>query len=64
MPPTTRARVSGATHQYTITAGTMTTAEYISPIRYTPSRREAMTQRTGMGMDSSRSLSLARYRPE
>ena len=47
-----------------ITAGTMTTAEYINPIRYTLSRREAMMQRTGMGIASKRSLSFARYKLE
>ena len=42
----------------------MATPLYISPSRYTPSRREAITQRTGIGIDSSRSLSLDRYRLE
>ena len=35
------------------------TPEYIRPIRYTPSRRETMMARTGIGSDSSKSLSLA-----
>ena len=56
--------MTGAVSQYTITPGTMTTAAYINPSRYTPSRREAITQRTGIGIDSSRSLSLDRYRLE
>ena len=42
----------------------ITIAEYISPIRYTPSSRAAMIVRTGIGSDSSRSLSFARYRLE
>ena len=63
-PPTIVPAVTGAVSQYTITPGTMTTAAYISPSRYTPSRREAITQRTGIGSDSSRSLSLDRYRLE
>ena len=63
-PPTIVPAVTGAVSQYTITAGTMTTAAYIKPSRYTPSRREAITQRTGIGIDSSRSLSLDRYRLE
>ena len=45
--------------KYTQTAGAMTTPEYISPMRYTPIRRAAMISRTGIGMESSRSLSLA-----
>ena len=56
--------VTGTHTQYTITAGTITTPEYISPIRYTPSSRASMILPTGIGMDSSRSLSLAKYRPE
>ena len=48
----------------TTTAGTSATAEYISPIRYTLSSRAAMMSRGSMGSDSSRSLSLARYRLE
>ena len=39
-------------------------AVVIKPSRYTPNRREAITQRTGIGSDSSRSLSLDRYRLE
>ena len=39
--------------------GSMITPENIRPIRYTPSSREAKMARTGMGSDSSRSLSLA-----
>ena len=63
-PPTIVPAVTGATIQYTITAGTVATALYISPSRYTPSSREAITYRTGIGIDSSRSLSLDRYRLE
>ena len=40
----------------------MTMPEYNNPMRYTPSSRDAMMARTGIGMDRSRSLSLARYR--
>ena len=47
-----------------MTAGSITTPLYIRPIRYTPSRRDAIRVLTGMGMLNSRSLSLARYSPE
>lgn len=47
-----------------MTAGRITTPLYISPIRYTLRSREAISVFTGMGMLSSRSLSLARYSPE
>ena len=50
--------------QYTMTAGRITTMEYIAPMRYTVSRREAINTLTGMGRDSIRSLSLDRYRQE
>ena len=46
-----------------ITAGRITTAEYIRPSRYTPDSRAATRLDTGTGMDSSRSLSLGRYSP-
>ena len=38
--------------------------EYITPMRYTVSRREAISAFTGMGRDSIRSLSLDRNRQE
>ena len=47
-----------------MTQGSRITPENIRPIRYTPSSREARMARTGIGSDSSRSLSLAWYRPE
>ena len=50
--------------QYTMTAGRITTMEYITPMRYTVSRREAINTFTGMGRDSIRLLSLDRYRQE
>ena len=33
IPPISAETVNGTTHRYTITAGRLTTAEYISPIR-------------------------------
>ena len=42
----------------------MTAAEYIKPIRYTPASLATMIVRTGIGIDSRKSLSLARYRLE
>ena len=63
-PPTMRIAVSGMTIQPTMTAGSSTTAEYISPIRYTPSSRDVMIACGSMGSESSRSLSFARYSPE
>ena len=62
-PPMTAAADSSAANQYTMTQGSIMTPENIRPMRYTPSRREARMARMGMGRDSSRSLSLAWYRP-
>ena len=58
--PITPAGPGRRTIQYTITAGSITTPENISPIRYTPSSRAARMYRTGMGRERSRSLSRAR----
>ena len=62
-PPMT-APAPGATVRYTTTAGTITTALNIRPIRYTPVSRATRIFPTGTGRDSSRSLSLALYRLE
>ena len=59
MQPTTTGTVMPTTTQYTMMAGSSTTAEYISPMRYTLTSRAAIMVRTGIGSDSSRSLSLA-----
>ena len=56
--------VAPAKIQYTITAGTITIAEYISPIRYTVISLAARILLTGIGIDRSRSLSFDRYKPE
>lgn len=58
-PPSTVLADISTTTQYTMSAGRYTTAEYIRPMRYTLMSRAAMMTRTGMGSDSSRSLSLA-----
>ena len=47
-----------------MTAGTITTAEYISPSRYTLASLDARMLRTGIGSDKSRSLSFDIYRPD
>ncbi|CDD35979.1 unknown [Roseburia sp. CAG:309] len=62
--PAIPAGVTSVTTQYTTAAGTITTAEYINPIRYTPSSLAVSILRTGIGIDNSRSLSLERYNPE
>ena len=51
---------AGYRRNHTITVGIMIISSYIRPMAYTPLSRAARIFDGGIGMDSSRSLSLAR----
>ena len=57
----TESRLDFANIKYTITVGIITISSYISPIKYTPHSRTNSIIDGGIGIDSSKSLSFARY---